>query len=142
MPPTMAHAQQAGHPAHRRRIRAKRSDATRLSRAARHPISALDYWRRAKRGPPRLLAVTVKPRETGPGFTLVLANGRRGDSAEGDRRFRKECGHYSGMIPVSHRGQPQTEIWLPRNPVLQLSLPRFLMRPAGGNVTEQSFCLF
>jgi hypothetical protein len=27
----------------------------------------------------------------------------RGDSGEGDRRFRRERGHYSGMIPVSRR---------------------------------------
>ena len=31
--------------------------------------------------------------------------GISGDSAEDDHRFRRKCGHYSGMIPVSNRSE-------------------------------------
>ena len=44
-------------------------------------VARLDYWRRKQTKKPRLVQVAVEPQEAGPGFVLVLANGRRIESS-------------------------------------------------------------
>jgi hypothetical protein len=48
------------------------------------PVTTLDYWRRSQPRKPRLVEVKVAANEIPPGFTLILANGRR---IESSRRF-------------------------------------------------------
>ena len=43
-------------------------------------ITTLDYWRRKHNHKPKLMEVAVEPPQVGPGFALVLANGRRIES--------------------------------------------------------------
>jgi len=45
------------------------------------PVTTLDYWRRVQARRPRLVPVEVAASETGPGFTVGLANGRRIESS-------------------------------------------------------------
>jgi transposase-like protein len=47
-------------------------------------ISTLDYWRRRHKNRAKLLEVAIEPQPAGPGFVLVLANGRR---IEGSWKF-------------------------------------------------------
>jgi hypothetical protein len=60
-----------------------RSGLTRRAFCEQHniPITTLDYWRRAKRRSPRLIAIEVESLEPSTGFALVLANGRRIESS-------------------------------------------------------------
>jgi len=61
-----------------------KSGMTRREYCAKHRVAmtALDYWRRAHRKPkPRLVEVEVEPAQPAGGFALVLANGRRIESA-------------------------------------------------------------
>jgi len=44
-------------------------------------ITTLDYWRRKHKTKPELMEVAIEPRGAGPGFVLVLANGRRIESS-------------------------------------------------------------
>lgn len=44
-------------------------------------ITTLDYWRRKHHAKPKLMEVAIEPPQTGPGFALVLANGRRIESS-------------------------------------------------------------
>jgi hypothetical protein len=44
-------------------------------------ISTLDYWRRRHKPKPKLMEVAIEPQQPGPGFALVLANGRRIESS-------------------------------------------------------------
>jgi hypothetical protein len=63
-----------------------KSGMTRREYCAKHRIgmSTLDYWRRAHRkGKPKLVRVEIQDAEPVTGFTLVLANGRRIESAWG-----------------------------------------------------------
>ena len=57
------------------------SGMTRREYCAKHNIavSTLDYWRSKQK--PKLLRVAVEPQQPGPGFVLVLANGRRVESS-------------------------------------------------------------
>jgi hypothetical protein len=43
-------------------------------------VTTLDYWRRAQSRPARLVKVKMVARESAPGFSLSLANGRRIES--------------------------------------------------------------
>jgi hypothetical protein len=45
------------------------------------PVTTLDYWRRVASRKPRLVEVAVVGGESRPGFTLLLANGRRIESS-------------------------------------------------------------
>jgi len=61
-----------------------KSGMTRRQYCAKHGvgISTLDYWRRAHRKQkPRLVEVAIEPAPSSSGFALVLANGRRIESA-------------------------------------------------------------
>ena len=66
------------------------SGMTRREYCAQHGIavSTLDYWRLKRK--PKLVRVAIEPQQSGPGFTLTLANGRRIESswnfAEADLR--------------------------------------------------------
>ncbi len=42
-------------------------------------VSTLDYWRLKRKA--KLVEVAIEPRQSGPGFTLTLANGRRIESS-------------------------------------------------------------
>ena len=44
-------------------------------------IATLDYWRRKHNHKPKLMEVAIEPPQAGPGFALVLANGRRIESS-------------------------------------------------------------
>jgi len=57
------------------------SGMTRREYCARHNIavSTLDYWRLKRK--PKLVRVEVEAQQSGPGFTLTLANGRRIESS-------------------------------------------------------------
>ena len=44
-------------------------------------ISTLDYWRRKHTSKAKLMEVAIEPRQAGPGFALVLANGQRIESS-------------------------------------------------------------
>ena len=59
-----------------------KSGMTRREYCEKHNIgiSTLDYWRRVKKGKPKLVEVTVETQPTA-GFVLVLANGRRIESS-------------------------------------------------------------
>ena len=59
------------------------SGKTRREYCAEHgiSISTLDYWRRKHNPKPKLVEVAIEPQQTGPGFALVLANGRRIESS-------------------------------------------------------------
>ena len=54
---------------------------TRREYCAKHGIavSTLDYWRSKRK--PKLVRVAIKREQAGPGFTLMLANGRRIESS-------------------------------------------------------------
>ena len=57
---------------------------TRRAYCAKHSIAVttLDYWRRAQQQrKPKLVRVTVESAQSGIGFALVLANGRRIESS-------------------------------------------------------------
>lgn len=58
------------------------SGMTRREYSAKHGIavSTLDYWRLKKRNS-KLVEVAIEPQQSGPGFTLTLANGRRIESS-------------------------------------------------------------
>lgn len=60
-----------------------KSGMTRGGYCARHGIAVttLDYWRRAQQRKPKLVRVTVEATQSGMGFALVLANGRRIESS-------------------------------------------------------------
>ena len=61
-----------------------KSGMTRREYCARHRLgmSTLDYWRRAQRKQkPKLLPVALEEAQPHTGFALVLANGRRIESA-------------------------------------------------------------
>jgi hypothetical protein len=63
-----------------------KSGMTRREYCAEHGIgmSTLDYWRRAHRKRrPRLVEVTIAAQPGGPGFALILCNGRRIESSWG-----------------------------------------------------------
>ena len=67
----------------RRTIEAfQKSGLTRREFCQRHHIAVttLDYWRRAQSRPARLVKVKMAARESAPGFSLSLANGRRIES--------------------------------------------------------------
>ena len=55
------------------------SGMTRREYCEKHKLSitTLDYWRRKHYRQPKLMEVAIEPPHTGPGFVLVLANGRR-----------------------------------------------------------------
>jgi len=59
------------------------SGMTRRAYCEKHGIrmTTLDYWRRMYQSKPKLVRVKVQPAETGAGFILVLANGRRIESS-------------------------------------------------------------
>jgi transposase-like protein len=59
------------------------SGMTRRQYCQEHGISitTLDYWRRSQRDSAKLIEVAIDPQQAGPGFTLVLANGRRIESS-------------------------------------------------------------
>ena len=59
------------------------SGKTRREYCAEHGISitTLDYWRHKHAAKPKLMEVAIEPQQTGPGFALVLANGRRIESS-------------------------------------------------------------
>ena len=44
-------------------------------------VATLDSWRRGRKRKPKFVKVTVAAPSGGPGFTLVLANGRRIESS-------------------------------------------------------------
>jgi transposase-like protein len=58
------------------------SGKTRREYCQEHGISitTLDYWRGKHNPKPKLMEVAIEPRRAGPGFALVLANGRRIES--------------------------------------------------------------
>ena len=61
-----------------------KSGMTRREYCAKHGIAVttLDYWRRAQQQrKPKLVRVTVESAQSGIGFALVLANGRRIESS-------------------------------------------------------------
>jgi len=60
----------------------QKSGLTRREFCERHHIAVttLDYWRRAQSRPARLVKVKMAARESAPGFSLSLANGRRIES--------------------------------------------------------------
>lgn len=60
-----------------------KSGMTRREYCERHsiPVTTLDYWRRAHKTKPKLVEVAIKPEQAGPGFVLVLGNGRRIESS-------------------------------------------------------------
>ena len=61
-----------------------KSGMTRREYCAKHGIgmSTLDYWRRTlRKQKPKLVRVAIEEAEPLTGFTLVLANGRRIESA-------------------------------------------------------------
>ena len=60
-----------------------KSGMTRREYCAKHNLSitTLDYWRRAQKSKPKLVEVAIESQQTGPGFALVLANGRRIESS-------------------------------------------------------------
>jgi hypothetical protein len=61
-----------------------KSGMTRREYCAKHGIAVttLDYWRRAhQQRKPKLVRVTVQAAQSGTGFALVLANGRRIESS-------------------------------------------------------------
>ena len=60
----------------------QKSGLTRRKFCERHHIAVttLDYWRRAQSRPARLVKVKMAARESAPGFSLSLANGRRIES--------------------------------------------------------------
>ena len=67
----------------RRTIEAfQKSGLTRREFCQRHHIAVttLDYWRRAQSRPARLVKVKMAAKESAPGFSLSLANGRRIES--------------------------------------------------------------
>lgn len=45
------------------------------------PITTLDYWRRRHKQKPKLVEVSIEPGPAGPGFVLILGNGRRIESS-------------------------------------------------------------
>ena len=57
------------------------SGMTRREYCAKHGIavSTLDYWRLQRK--PKLVRVAIEPKQSGPGFTLTLGNGRRIESS-------------------------------------------------------------
>jgi hypothetical protein len=59
------------------------SGKTRREYCAEHGISVatLDIGRRKHNPKPKLMEVSIEPRQTGPGFAVVLANGRRIESS-------------------------------------------------------------
>lgn len=59
------------------------SGMTRRQYCQEHGISitTLDYWRRKHSNGAKLLEVAIEPPQAGPGFALVLANGRRIESS-------------------------------------------------------------
>jgi len=59
-----------------------KSGMTRREYCGKHNIgiSTLDYWRRAHKSKPKLVEVAIEAQPMG-GFTLVLVNGRRIESA-------------------------------------------------------------
>lgn len=59
------------------------SGKTRREYCEEHGISitTLDYWRRKHNLKPKLMEVSIEAQQSGPGFALVLANGRRIESA-------------------------------------------------------------
>jgi len=59
------------------------SGKTRREYCQEHGISitTVDYWRRKHNPKPKLMEVAIEPQRTGPGFSLVLANGRRIESS-------------------------------------------------------------
>jgi hypothetical protein len=61
------------------------SGLTRREFCQRHgiAITTLDYWRGAHKRTPQLVRVAVEAPQAGPGFVLVLANGRRIESGWG-----------------------------------------------------------
>lgn len=63
-----------------------KSGLTRGDYCAKHGIgvATLDYWRRAyQQRKSKLVRVNVEPAQSGVGFALVLANGRRIESSWG-----------------------------------------------------------
>jgi hypothetical protein len=61
-----------------------KSGMTRGEYCAKHSVAVttLDYWRRAQQQrKPKLVRVTVESAQSGIGFALVLANGRRIESS-------------------------------------------------------------
>ena len=58
------------------------SGKTRREYCEEHGISVatLDYWRRKQSRKPKLMEVAIEPQQ-GPGFALVLGNGRRIESS-------------------------------------------------------------
>ena len=59
------------------------SGMTRRQYCQKHGISVsmLDYWRRRNKDGVKLVEVAIVPQRAGPGFVLVLANGRRIESS-------------------------------------------------------------
>jgi transposase-like protein len=59
------------------------SGMTRRQYCQEHGISitTLDYWRSKHKDRAKLLEVAIEPQPSGPGFVLVLANGRRIESS-------------------------------------------------------------
>jgi len=59
------------------------SGLTRRQYCQKHriPVSTLDYWRRVRHRKRRLVPVAIEPPPRGPGFVVVLANGRRIESS-------------------------------------------------------------
>ena len=59
------------------------SGMTRREYCAKHHIAVttLDYWRRGYKNGAKLLEVAIEPQQAGPGFAVVLANGRRIESS-------------------------------------------------------------
>ena len=57
------------------------SGMTRREYCAKHsiPVSTLDYWRSKRK--PKLVRVAIEAQQYGPGFALVLGNGRRIESS-------------------------------------------------------------
>ena len=74
-------AEQAGDPADSGGFRVERKDAPEYCQEHGISITTVDYWRRKHNPKPKLMEVAIEPQRTGPGFSLVLANGRRIESS-------------------------------------------------------------
>ena len=61
-------------------LRDKRDDAAGVLREAQHRDQHAGLLASSKRKP-RLVEVAIEPQQSGPGFALVLANGRRIESS-------------------------------------------------------------
>jgi len=86
-------AEQAGDPADRGKFATSGKTRREYCQERGISITTLDYWRRKHKTKPELMEVAIEPRGAGPGFVLVLANGRRIESSWEFCRSRSAAAH-------------------------------------------------